>query len=399
MVKMVDEKGKIKFYEDGDVVLTYDLGKKAFIGVSGREITIRTVKGARYRDILKEISYQAFKDKNTSKEDFFSHAFLYALVENTNLDALNKVVNNEKYYRVGVPVFSNVPFNGKYIKAAEEILQKVFENCSSIGETVTPYYVYLVGNMDWKLNSQLKSTFLRMEYFPEGLEEGSFAHKAAINFFKRQNSIHIPKRELTRFFTWLEKHTKRFREVEFNSYSMGFAEDIIRILDDMNEEKLYTTPGFEYKFDKQILPHEIHLERLKIKNRLLAIESSILQEKAKIYLEKYKDILSYENDKYIIVIPETLQDYIEEGEKQRNCVGDRSGYFEGAILQNKHILFLREKSAPNESVATIQLREDLTVIQFLGKQNRRFDFRSPERGFFEWEYLPTIRKRMGMIGF
>lgn len=68
---------------------------------------------------------------------------------------------------------------------------------------------------------------------------------------------------------------------------------------------------------------------------------------------------------YQFIYPENIQDIKDESVQQNNCV---SSYIDKVIDGKCHIMFLRKKSAPDESLVTIEIRNDRIV-----QAKRRFN--------------------------
>ena len=86
---------------------------------------------------------------------------------------------------------------------------------------------------------------------------------------------------------------------------------------------------------------------------------------AKIDKERVK--LNYEDDEYIIRIPNTLSEIVKEGSNLHHCV---SNYTDSHAQGNTTILFLRKKSAPDKSFYTIELTKGNAIQQIHGFGNR-----------------------------
>lgn len=79
---------------------------------------------------------------------------------------------------------------------------------------------------------------------------------------------------------------------------------------------------------------------IKEKNRLLKKQVKALRE------------LYYINSKeYVIVFPQSKEDFEEEGRKQHNCVG---GYFEKMVQEQTTVFFLRKKEEPEKPFCTAE---------------------------------------------
>ncbi|MCX8074154.1 MAG: PcfJ domain-containing protein [Clostridia bacterium] len=72
----------------------------------------------------------------------------------------------------------------------------------------------------------------------------------------------------------------------------------------------------------------------------------------KIYDETYKDISSYQNEKYVILAPRNAKEVIDEGINLKHCVGS---YINDIISNKKYIFFLREKSNIYASYITMEI--------------------------------------------
>ena len=79
-----------------------------------------------------------------------------------------------------------------------------------------------------------------------------------------------------------------------------------------------------------------------------------------------KELYNYEDDKYIIRVPENLGEITQEGISLGHCVG---GYVREHASGQTTILFLREKANKDTPFYTIEVRNN-NVIQIHGKRNK-----------------------------
>lgn len=87
-----------------------------------------------------------------------------------------------------------------------------------------------------------------------------------------------------------------------------------------------------------------------------AIPAAQMMAKSKRWKQKY----SYEDDRFKIVIPETLPEILDESNQQHNCLYQM---IDDEILTDKSIvLFMRDKKAIKKSLVTIEIR-DTAIIQ------------------------------------
>lgn len=85
-----------------------------------------------------------------------------------------------------------------------------------------------------------------------------------------------------------------------------------------------------------------------------------------IFRKRIDKSLEYTNGNYILVYPDTTQDIKDEAVQQNNCV---ASYIKKVIDGQCHILFMRKKDKPENSLVTIEVRNN-TIVQAKGKFNR-----------------------------
>jgi hypothetical protein len=83
-------------------------------------------------------------------------------------------------------------------------------------------------------------------------------------------------------------------------------------------------------------------------------------------LEGYK-MLEYKDREYVVVIPQSPKDLIDEGSNLSHCV---ASYVDDVINGKCKIVFLRSKKEPDVSLVTVEVRGN-TIRQVKGKRNRR----------------------------
>lgn len=82
-----------------------------------------------------------------------------------------------------------------------------------------------------------------------------------------------------------------------------------------------------------------------------------------LFLNRVDVELSYESqkDNYIIIVPKCCEDVKQEGVDMHNCVG---GYIDKIIDGKTQIVFLRRFNKPNESLATVEIRDNKLIQSF-----------------------------------
>ena len=94
-------------------------------------------------------------------------------------------------------------------------------------------------------------------------------------------------------------------------------------------------------------------------------------------------IFSWQQDGYVIIVPRSAMDIIEEGRRQHHCVGAHDGYMAAMARRDSFILFLRKQENPDEPYYTIET--DLSRIkQFYAAYDRQPDKEIVEKVLAMW---------------
>ena len=178
-----------------------------------------------------------------------------------------------------------------------------------------------------------------------------------------------------------------------NSYGIVLFFDIIRCLrtvllitEDENEVKSLKFWKFNSKKDLE----DLHDKAIKMQNNAYKkqkeMKSQKLLNKYKLTKKKRDELYDFEDDEFIIKMPDTPIDIMEEGKALNHCVG---GYMENHVEGKTTILFLRRKNDPETSFYTIEIKNN-KVIQIHGKHNRWLG-NNPEA-------IPFMRKWLAKTG-
>jgi hypothetical protein len=144
----------------------------------------------------------------------------------------------------------------------------------------------------------------------------------------RAMKVLIDNKEIRKtLFTILENDYKLFKEV-----SRYRIEDLIYCMN-MGTNFVDITTGIEENY----ILYQNYLNKNK--------EKMILSQEQKIF-----ELENIENNTYCIVVPKTLQDFTNEGEQQRNCVGH---FYHDSIVRGENLIyFIRYKNDPTHSLNT-----------------------------------------------
>ena len=98
-------------------------------------------------------------------------------------------------------------------------------------------------------------------------------------------------------------------------------------------------------------------------------QGPIIKEYGQKYIETMKSLLPLERtDKYSIVIPKRIEDFLREGQVQRICVF-ANGYYKSVIKHRSIILFVRTIDKPDKPYICVELDELFNVVQARGFSN------------------------------
>lgn len=89
-----------------------------------------------------------------------------------------------------------------------------------------------------------------------------------------------------------------------------------------------------------------------------------------LHQEQFAQRVAYENELFKVVVPLKNIDILDEAEQQRHCV---ASYIDKVRYGNTHIVFIRLKDAPEESLLTVEINTDDVICQVRGFQNRMYN--------------------------
>ena len=178
-----------------------------------------------------------------------------------------------------------------------------------------------------------------------------------------------------------------------NSFGVSLFNDILRCLrtvlritEDENEVKSLKF----WKFNSEKDLEDLHDKAIRMQNsaykKQKEMKSQKLLNKYKMTKKKRDELYDFEDDEFIIKMPDTPIDIMEEGKALNHCVG---GYMENHVEGKTTILFLRRKNDPETSFYTIEVKNN-EVIQIHGKHNRWLG-NNPE-------VIPFMRKWLAKTG-
>ncbi|MDR0924193.1 MAG: PcfJ domain-containing protein [Hungatella sp.] len=178
---------------------------------------------------------------------------------------------------------------------------------------------------------------------------------------------------MTKFLRYMKSQLGRKKN---SGYFINDWKDYIRML--QNDGLELTTAN--------MFPRSLKAEHDKM---IKAVEIMKNIEKNEKYLEmakQYKEHYSFSYKGLIVVIPESLEDIVKEGNKQHHCV---ASYVDRVAAGNTCIVFVRKETEPDQPFYTMEL-QDVKIIQCRGKYNAD---QTPEVKKFLAKFKKEIEKR------
>lgn len=109
-------------------------------------------------------------------------------------------------------------------------------------------------------------------------------------------------------------------------------------------------------------------------------------------LREIRDKYAYEDDQYLITVPQHLIDIITEGQALHHCAGATDRYFDRIMQRETYICFLRKKEDPDTPYYTIEVEPDGTIRQHRGYLDEEPNIEQIKPFLRKWQ--KEIKKRM-----
>jgi len=108
-----------------------------------------------------------------------------------------------------------------------------------------------------------------------------------------------------------------------------------------------------------------------------------------------EDKLFFETDEFITVIPHTIEDMINEGRQQQNCIGRL--FVDAIIAEYTNIVFIRKKNDIDKSLISCEVYNNGLIAQFLKAHNSRV-YPELDKEYYEFQqaYQEHLYKTFGV---
>lgn len=162
-------------------------------------------------------------------------------------------------------------------------------------------------------------------------------------------------------------------------YWLDYMDMAARLGYDMNDEIVYKPKGVKQRHD----------ELLDMINRADAQEEVRRIEKQfgniRRVINKIKKVYEYRNDKYVFLMPNSVEDIIVEGKNLHICVSTTDRYFERINNEETYIGFVRDANNTDISYYTIEFEPNGTVRQKRSEYNRQPNLEEITEFLKEWQ--------------
>ncbi len=160
----------------------------------------------------------------------------------------------------------------------------------------------------------------------------------------------------------------------------------IRLKKRVDDEMVYRPRELKRRHDEAVA--EIALQEAKLQ----ADEYSRRFPGAEDILKEIKEKFEYENEEYLLIVPERLVEIVAEGRALHHCAGSSDRYFDRIKQRETYICFLRKKAEPNTPYYTIEVEPGGTIRQHRGYLDEEPEIEKVKPFLREWQQV--IKKRL-----
>lgn len=357
-MKIYKEKQFLIFeFPDGKTV-KYDFATKTCIGKKGKQVTnlCSQLSGLTMNDVIDNCvdeSYARFlrfvRDSYTTRN--------YRSISNigTILDKVPQYARYEQIFSAGIEdiigrnfsyTINDIPkaliklCKNRKIKLSDVFLKNYKQNPDGYLLVYNQEYVSLTDTDIYSILSDTKSV---KEYYGTRTYDWNWVRVSTFNELIKEYGYTV--KGLMNYLDYL----KTYEAIDDVSNILGEVYDYANMMKQISN-----------KFDKYPR-HFLTTHRIACRNY-----NRLKQEFEE---EKFKNAINKDMEKifgdYRFICPTCTQDIKDESVQMNNCV---SSYIQRVIDGRCHILFLRYKDKPNESLVTIEVRDD-KIVQALQKYN------------------------------
>lgn len=164
-----------------------------------------------------------------------------------------------------------------------------------------------------------------------------------------------------------------------------------------DDEMMYRPRELKRRHDECVeeIRRQQMLAEMKRDARQRAAEAKRMRDKfpgAEDILKEIKDKYEYQNEKYIIKVPQKLIEIVTEGQALHHCAGSTDRYFDRIMQRETYICFLRKVDDPKTPYYTIEVEPSGTIRQHRGYLDEEPNIEEIKPFLREWQKV--IKKRL-----
>ena len=336
------KEGKYLIFEfPNNKTVKYDLSNGDFIGKSGKVVKSLCSQfvGYNIEDVIESFEDKAYKsflmcvNNETRIRNGYGGGIYHAYTNvGTFLKHVSDLKNLEQFFACGI---TNIDSNVVKFSDVPKGLIKICMNNKKI--RLSNYLIEV-----YKSNVDIWDFLLKVDDY-EYLNISNLMKSYTVDYFiKLVKEYNYKPKSLARYID----NILRFEGETRQDYVLSYLYDYTIMSSAISKRKFNKYPRYlatmhnitvrNYNRLKKKFPEELFKKRIKLD-------------------------MEYTYKNWIIIYPKTTQDMKDEAIQQSNCL---ASYIDRVIDGKTDIVFLRKKSAPNESVVTVEVKNNKVVQRY-----------------------------------
>lgn len=309
-------------------------------------------------------------------------------------------------YEINKKIEPTQLFYGQYCNADE--LSQEWWDTNPANRRTGPAYIYPDVNLDgtayehlgieaiaekgWNRLKQIQGGIIVLKWLQLEQNSGYKVKDETISFFSN-NAIEPDDIEPLLKHLSIEKiknHLRKQDELPKKSleYWLDYMDMASKLGYDLNDEIVYKPKDIKYRHDELV----DMINRADAKEEVQRIEEEFKDIRS--VIRKTKKIYEYSNEKYVFVMPDSVEDIIAEGKNLHLCVSTTDRYFERINYEETYIGFVRDIKHPDISYYTIEFEPNGTVRQKRSEYNRQPNLPEITEFLKEWQKHIKVNKEL-----
>lgn len=252
--------------------------------------------------------------------------------------------------------------------------------------------IFKIDGQRWNRLKQIQGGIIVLKWLQLEQNSGYKVKDETISFFSN-NAIEPDDIEPLLKHLSIEKiknHLRKQNELPRKSleYWLDYMDMASKLGYDLNDEIVYKPKDIKYRHDELV----DMINRADAKEEVGRIEEEFKDIRS--VIKKTKKIYEYSNEKYVFVMPDSVEDIIVEGKNLHLCVSTTDRYFERINYEETYIGFVRDIKHPDISYYTIEFEPNGTVRQKRSEYNRQPNLPEITEFLKEWQKHIKVNKEL-----